>query len=162
MTPILIPEILYCPKCNTQHIDEGEWATRPHKTHQCQSCFHEWRPFEWSTVGVQSHPSFDLITHLYRQQRFSEKTFGPGERSKGVCNHIRKELVEIENKPHDLEEWIDVILLACDGARRVGYTPEQIAAQLEAKLTKNEQRVWPDWRTMSVDDPIEHTKDENE
>ena len=43
---------LDCPKCDRQHIDEGEWATRPHKTHQCQSCGHEWKPFDYETVGV--------------------------------------------------------------------------------------------------------------
>lgn len=42
-----------CPKCATPHIDEGEWATtRHHKTHQCQTCGHEWRPFPFATVGV--------------------------------------------------------------------------------------------------------------
>lgn len=28
----------YCPACNEQHIDEGEWATRPHHTHLCLAC----------------------------------------------------------------------------------------------------------------------------
>lgn len=48
------PLMLYCPKCYTQHIDEGEWATRPHKTHQCQQCKYEWCPLEHDTIGVRS------------------------------------------------------------------------------------------------------------
>lgn len=44
--------ILYCPKCDVQHIDEGVWATKEHKTHQCQACGHEWRPFDFPTFGV--------------------------------------------------------------------------------------------------------------
>lgn len=44
--------MLSCPKCNEQHIDKGEWETRLHKTHLCESCFHEWRPQEVYTVGV--------------------------------------------------------------------------------------------------------------
>ena len=48
-----IPYALNCPKCNCPHIDEGEWATRLHKTHRCQNCGHEWRPFEYATVGVK-------------------------------------------------------------------------------------------------------------
>ncbi len=44
--------ILYCPKCHKQHIDENEWYTKPHKTHQCQFCTHEWRPYDFYTVGV--------------------------------------------------------------------------------------------------------------
>lgn len=38
----------------------------------------------------------DLIAHLTRQAAFSRATFGPGPRTKGVIDHIRKELVEVE------------------------------------------------------------------
>lgn len=101
---------------------------------------------------------FDLVKHLHRQREFSEKTFGPGNRAKGVVAHIRKELVEIEQDPQDLEEWIDVVLLALDGAWRTGASPEAIAAKLYFKQGKNERREWPDWRTMSLDEPIQHVK----
>lgn len=48
---------IFCPECSLPHVDEGEWATtRRHKTHQCQDCGHEWRPFPFATVGV-SHPT---------------------------------------------------------------------------------------------------------
>ena len=49
--------------------------------------------------------SFDLARHLQRQSAFSQRTFGPGNRTAGVLDHIRKELVEIEQAPDDLEEW---------------------------------------------------------
>jgi hypothetical protein len=101
---------------------------------------------------------FDLIAHLHRQRAFSHKTFGPGARAKGVVDHIRKELVEIEADPTDITEWIDVVLLALDGAWRCGAEPEQIAAALQAKQTKNENRQWPDWRTQSPDRAIEHAR----
>jgi len=45
--------ILKCPACGEQHIDKGEWATKPHRTHLCEKCNHEWRPFEFPTVGVE-------------------------------------------------------------------------------------------------------------
>jgi hypothetical protein len=64
----------------------------------------------------------DLIQHLFRQRDFSLRTFGPGQRTHGVLDHIRKELAEIEAKPADLTEWVDVILLALDGAWRAGPT----------------------------------------
>ena len=99
---------------------------------------------------------FDLIQHLQRQRRWSTKTFGPGRRVKGVIAHIRKELKEIEADPDDLEEWIDVVLLALDGAWRAGHPPTEIALAIEAKQGKNELREWPDWRTVG-DEPIEHT-----
>lgn len=102
--------------------------------------------------------NFDLIAHLERQRSFSILTFGPGMRTGGVCDHIRKELAEIEQQPNDLEEWVDVILLALDGAWRSGHQPEEICRAIAMKQTKNEMRNWPDWRTQSADKAIEHTK----
>lgn len=102
--------------------------------------------------------TFDLIAHLHRQREFSLRTFGPGRRTKGVLDHIRKELAEIEADPTDVEEWADLLLLALDGAWRAGHEPEAIAAALEAKQTKNEGRTWPDWRTAEPDKAIEHVR----
>jgi hypothetical protein len=101
---------------------------------------------------------FDFADHLQRQREFSERTFGPGARAKGVVAHIRKELLEIEAAPDDLAEWIDVAILALDGAWRTGATPQQIIDALVAKQTKNEARTWPDWRTMDPDAAIEHDR----
>lgn len=101
----------------------------------------------------------DLLSHLQRQRAFSEKTFGPGSRTAGVVDHIRKELREIEADPADLSEWIDVVILALDGAWRAGYSCEEVVAMLVAKQTKNEARVWPDWRTLSAYVAIEHVRD---
>jgi hypothetical protein len=100
----------------------------------------------------------DLIQHLYRQREFSIKTFGPGQRTQGVLDHIRKELREIEAKPLDLEEWVDVILLALDGAWRAGFEPVEITAAMMAKQIKNEHRSWPDWRTADPNKAIEHVR----
>lgn len=104
---------------------------------------------------------FDFSAHLARQRAWSEVTFGPGPRTKGVIDHIRKELSEIEADPSDIEEWIDVVILALDGAWRAGFTPLQIIAALEAKQTRNESRDWPDWRTASPDHAIEHLRAPN-
>jgi hypothetical protein len=101
---------------------------------------------------------FDLLQHLDRQKRWSRETFGPGDRAKGVVEHIRKELLEIEADPKELSEWIDVVILALDGAWRSGATPEQICTALEDKQTKNENRAWPDWRKSSADKAIEHIR----
>lgn len=98
----------------------------------------------------------NLIAHLHRQREFSLRTFGPGRRTAGNLAHIRKELVEIEANPDDLSEWIDVVLLALDGALRHGGTPESIVKTLEAKQTKNEARTWPDWRTVPEGEAICH------
>ncbi|MFZ6871130.1 dATP/dGTP pyrophosphohydrolase domain-containing protein [Undibacterium sp. Di27W] len=106
------------------------------------------------------YETFDFILHMNRQRNFSEYTFGPGLRTKMVCDHIRKELIEVEAAPVDLDEWIDIVLLALDGAWRTGATSEAIAAGLCGKLTENELRTWPDWRTANLDKAIEHIKGE--
>lgn len=65
MTPI--PMILSCPKCATKHVDTGEWATRPHRTHRCEGCLFEWRPTNVPTVGVRELPdegNDDLLESL--------------------------------------------------------------------------------------------------
>lgn len=102
----------------------------------------------------------DLVRHLERQRRWSERTFGPGPRTAGVLDHLRKELREIEAAPTDLTEWMDVVILGLDGAWRAGYTPEQIADALVNAQTRNEARVWPDWRTAAPDRAIEHQRED--
>ena len=106
--------------------------------------------------------SFSLAKHLARQAAFSERTFGPGLRTRSVCDHIRKELLEIEKDPSDVKEWIDVIILGLDGAWRTGATPEQIIDEIQRTQWKNEGRVWPDWRTADTSKAIEHVRSAEE
>jgi hypothetical protein len=56
--PKPVPIIVNCPECGERHIDEGEWATRVHHTHSCQTCGMTWRPAVVPTVGVQFLPGF--------------------------------------------------------------------------------------------------------
>lgn len=106
--------------------------------------------------GLEIAFEFNLVSHLERQISFSKKAFGPNHRTSGVVDHLRKELCEVENNPDDIFEWIDVVLLALDGAWRRGFSPEEICKALTAKLLKNEQREWPDWRYVPEDKAIEH------
>ena len=110
--------------------------------------------------------TYDLNMHLYRQRAFSRATFGPGPRTKMVVDHIRKEIGEIEREPYDLEEWIDVVLLALDGAWRCAeamgvphdLVPARVVEAFALKQLKNEMRDWPDWRTSDPDKAIEHVR----
>jgi hypothetical protein len=96
--------------------------------------------------------------HLTRQMLWSAETFGPGRRTLGVLDHIRKELDEIEAEPTDLSEWVDVVILAFDGAWRAGWEPQQIIDAIKAKQARNEARAWPDWRSRSEHEAIEHDR----
>lgn len=73
---------------------------------------------------------------------FSTQTFGTGMRTKGICKHIRAKLREIETAPHDISEWVDVILLAIDGAWRTGHNAEEVAQAVIDKLHINMKRKW--------------------
>jgi hypothetical protein len=73
--------------------------------------------------------SFDLTSHLVHQAAWSELTFGPARGGLGCVNHIAKEVVEVRAKPDDLEEWIDIVILAFDGLWRTDdRTPAVLAA----------------------------------
>ncbi len=111
----------------------------------------------------------DLKQHLLRQMAFGHATFGPGERMKGVIDHIRKELIEVEDANGDSAEWVDVVILALDGlTRRLAYCngtrgdPEQVAEiacqMILGKQSRNESRDWPDWRTAEPNKAIEHVR----
>ena len=100
------------------------------------------------------------VAHLDRQQAWSAETFGPAEvrGHRGVLDHIRKELVEIEAEPGDVTEWADLIILAFNGAWRSGHSPADTIAAIKAKQERNEARTWPDWRTADPNKAIEHIR----
>lgn len=113
----------------------------------------------------------NLKDHLTRQIAFSRNTFGPGERTEGVCDHITKELAEVRagyQPEYRAAEWVDVAILGLDGLWRalsIAYpclADEELAAKacemIKAKQTKNEGRAWPDWRTAPKDKAIEHVR----
>lgn len=106
----------------------------------------------------EKHLQGELVEYFERQIDWSRETFGPALRTKGVIDHIRKELREIEQKPHDLSEWVDVVILAMDGFWRHGGKASDLLPALLAKQQKNMARTWPDWRGMSEDSAIEHDR----
>lgn len=77
-----------------------------------------------------------------------------------LCKHIGLELEEVRNRPADLEEWVDIIILAIDGAWRMGHSPEAIQHALIKKQEKNTYRRWnvnPD-----SSEPNLHVREERE
>lgn len=103
--------------------------------------------------------NFDLAAFFDAKTAWSRETFGPGDRYAGVVKHIRKELDEIEAEPSEAVEWIDVVLLAMDGAwRSAGLDGGEFVAVLKAKDGANRMRTWPDWRTLKPGEVSEHVK----
>lgn len=113
----------------------------------------------------------NFVAHLTRQAAFSRATFGPGARTAGVSDHIRKELEEIaacKFEDDKIHEWVDVAILALDGLTRsvsaahTHWTLDDVARYAVAAVVKkqavNEMRKWPDWRTAAADKAIEHDR----
>lgn len=59
-----LPIITHCPKCAKHHVDEGEWATKPHRTHLCAGCGTTWRPAAIPTVGVPQLPRCAALSSI--------------------------------------------------------------------------------------------------
>lgn len=75
---------------------------------------------------------------------WSEAVFGPPTKNDAekLLKHIGLELDEVRKAPHDLEEWVDIIILAIDGAWRSGHSAGEIERTLIRKQEKNKARVW--------------------
>lgn len=108
------------------------------------------------SIPVEKLVICPLTKYLERQKEWSIRTFGNGKRTLGIIRHIEKELKEVEVKPNDLTEWIDVIILALDGYWRHGGNTEIIMNILQAKQDKNFTRVYP--FPKSEDEPSEHIR----
>ena len=114
------------------------------------------RPAESREMRTRLDPR-SLHEYLERQAIWSGITFGSGLRTKGIIDHIRKELIEITADPGDLEEWIDVIILALDGYWRHGGQPLDLMRRLQEKQNKNFKREWP--KPLSEDVATEHIRE---
>lgn len=92
-----------------------------------------------------------LEKFLHKQKEWSSKVFGPGRRTLGIIKHIKAELEELERDP-SLSEWVDVVLLALDGAwRSANYDPDSVVEMLVLKQRMNMGRKW---NRVSEDEPL--------
>jgi hypothetical protein len=85
---------------------------------------------------------FDFKAYLEVQIKWSEIVFGKGMRTEGILKHIALESDEVREEPNELEEWVDIIILALDGAWRSGATPDEIILKMFYKQQKNLRRKW--------------------
>jgi hypothetical protein len=103
----------------------------------------------------------NLAGYVATQRAWSEETFGPGTREKAITDHIKKELVEVEQARDELnkaKEWVDVAILALDAMWRLGISPEAIESMFAEKQRVNLLRKWPDWRGADPTKAIEHDR----
>jgi len=100
---------------------------------------------------------FDLVSYLEIQKKWSTRVFGEGKRTLGLTEHITKELEEIKAQPDDIMEWVDVMILALDGAWRSGHSPVEVCKAMLDKQSINLQRKWNE--VKSENESIHHVKE---
>jgi hypothetical protein len=93
-----IPMRLFCEVCHTQHIDAGEFATKPHHTHACQFCGLTWRPSVEFTVGVQFLPGFKDMNAIVEPA-------GGAALELEASKARERMLSEIDSVLHGTEHW---------------------------------------------------------
>lgn len=104
--------------------------------------------------------------HLVRQMVFSKSTWGPGARTLGVLDHLKKEIEEVEQSNGSAVEWVDVAILALDGLTRqlwasseYSQSADSVAAtavnMIIGKQGRNEVRTWPSWHDSDPDKAME-------
>jgi len=96
----------------------------------------------------------ELLRLLKDQREFSLNTFGPIPRLTGVCDHLRKEIIEVKAAPSDITEWADCLLLCFDGAMRAGMSPEELDyySRLDKEKCRAEFKIIYDGELNSLED----------
>src|SRR5690242_2810902 len=98
----------------------------------------------------------EFLNFLEDKKRWSYRTFGEGYKLEKICKHIEAELVEVRQTPTDLYEWVDLILLALDGALRVAKSPMAVLVAIYKKHQINVDRRWDN---TGLDHPSFHKED---
>lgn len=115
----------------------------------------------WTEKAKEVSRLYSMRHLIHAQIQFSIDTYGPGTRKEGILDHIKKEIREIEENPSDIKEWIDLAILAIDGAWRCGpFSSGEVYLAFKDKLIENMKRDWPDWRKVPEGKAIEHVRDQ--
>lgn len=116
-------------------------------------------------MGPYTLSAVDMLDFFERQRDWSYETFGPPtfKGPLGPLNHLAKEVreaIEEADPEKRKEEIVDCLFLVFDAAHRSGMNYAELGRLAMAKLRKNKQREWPDWRGTNPDNPIEHVRTE--
>lgn len=109
----------------------------------CEKDFYErWKNAKRTLYRhAQPAPERDQVRSEHAE--WSQVTFG-NVGPIGPLKHLRREVLEVIVKPHDLTEWADMQFLMWDAQRRAGITDEQITLAMIEKLAVNKLREWPE------------------
>jgi len=85
---------------------------------------------------------------------FTEKTF-PNATAKSKALHLAEEAHEAAADPADVLEWADCMILLLDGARKAGFSTNDIHRAVLKKMEINKQRAW---NAADKDGVVRHVK----
>ena len=90
--------------------------------------------------------------------KWSQATFGTDQERGpvGPLKHLAKEAQEAADRPRDISEYADCLLLILDATRRAGWTMVDLVDAAECKLIVNRERQWN--VPTGKDEPIEHVR----
>lgn len=74
-------EVILCPRCGLAHVDGASgavFAHRPHHTHRCEHCTHEWPSGRWSFGALAPRP--DPVKAVYMEPWTVEEDESAAER----------------------------------------------------------------------------------
>lgn len=84
----------------------------------------------------------DFLQCMEAWAAWSDATFGPPEERgpEGALAHLAKEIFEVLENPGDVMEYVDMLALVMDSARRAGFPARDVLREAWAKLEINRQR----------------------
>lgn len=88
--------------------------------------------------------------------KWSNSEFGPGERVHGMIAHLRMEVDELSEKPKDIVEMADCLILLMNIAGAQSYSMRQLFDAVVLKMSINMNRKWT---KRNEDGSVEHDKD---
>lgn len=102
--------------------------------------------FELSSTTVTTH------------RNWSDETFGPRSEKGpiGPLKHLKKEVDEVLEDPHEIEEYADLAFLLLDSLHRAGFDCADLDSAMARKMDVLKARVYP---KGDPDEPAEHDRD---
>lgn len=97
-----IPMRLLCPSCHQYHIDEGEFVTKIHTTHECGHCGMRWAPASVPTIGVKFLPP-KIESKVLIDTAMAVKSTDADEDGRLLTNkELAEHAIRLENIARDL------------------------------------------------------------
>ncbi|ERP95719.1 hypothetical protein Q669_29565 [Labrenzia sp. C1B10] len=100
---------------------------------------------------------FELSPQLVtRHRKWSDATFGPRSERGPISSlkHLKKEVDEALNDPHEVEEYADMMFLLLDAAHRAGFDCFDVHGAMVDKLPVLLKRDYPKTAPEEVSEHI--------